>query len=96
MQFAPNKPLVEGEPGTPRSPLIDDILARPLWSIEDISVLISLPRSTVKMLMERTPIEGGFLAGRQVRFQPHNVHAWFRKLQEQNPYVKRSNNKAGQ
>jgi hypothetical protein len=72
---------------------IAEIYARPVWQLDDIAALMSLPLSTLKAIIQTHPIGGAFLAGRRICVMQPVALAWMESLAEKSPYVRRKNNK---
>jgi len=73
---------------------IQEIKARPVWSLEDLSVITGMPPSSIRVQMARVPLVGAFTIGRRINFMQEAALDWLETLQRESAYVPRKNNMA--
>jgi hypothetical protein len=71
---------------------IQEIKARPIWSMADLAIITGMPPSSIRVQMERTPLDGAFTIGRRISFTQDAALSWFEKLQREAAYSPRQNN----
>ncbi len=66
---------------------IQEIKARPIWQLADLAIITGMPATSIRVQMERTPLDGAFTIGRRIAFTQDAAMAWFEKLQRQAAYT---------
>ena len=72
---------------------IQEIKARPVWSMEDLAIVTGMPQTSLRLQMERVPLKGAFTIGRRISFLQDAAMDWFESLQHEAAYVPRKNNR---
>jgi len=86
---------METQTPNPHAHRVTEILARPIWTVEDVAIVMNAAVSTVRDQIDRIPIPGAFLVGRRQHFQQQHVREWWDMLATASPFVKRRNNPRG-
>ena len=72
---------------------IEEIKARIVWSMNDLALITGMPPSSIRVQMERTPLDGAFTIGRRISFTQDAALDWIAKLQREAAYSPRQNAK---
>ena len=73
---------------------IREILARPVWQVEDMSIVFGIAPSTLEKTMREHPVNGMFTIGRRRHVMQDAAMAWIDNMRKNSDYSKRSNNPA--
>lgn len=71
---------------------VREVLARPVWSFDDLCLVSGIARSTLEMAIQEHPVPGMFTIGRKRHVLADNAMAWLKSLEKAAAYVPRRNN----